>query len=148
MVDSLKFLKGTTIDCSTDLYWRIIATGDKAIPFLIEKLNDTHPTNFKSGCKKTNLNVAEVAYAALTHIMYMPMYVMTHIQFDVIRDGCWSFYECFYNDINKIAFQKMVRDWYAKEKKNYRLKRIPKSEFNDCYKKFKIKKYLIWKGKF
>jgi hypothetical protein len=41
MVDSLQYLKVDTLDCSADLYWRIIAKGDKAIPFLIEKLTDT-----------------------------------------------------------------------------------------------------------
>ena len=68
MVDSLQFLKATSLDCEADLFWRIIAKSDKAIPFLINKLNDTTETNISYKCKATKLNVGEVAYFALQEI--------------------------------------------------------------------------------
>lgn len=144
MVDSLQYLKADTLDCSADLYWRIIGKGDKAIPYLINKLTDTSSTNIKSPCKKSNLNVGEISYSAMTEIAYFPMYLMTHIQFDVIHNDCWNFYDYFYKDENKKEFQKMVQDWYLKEKKNYKVKTISKKKLSDCQKKYKITKYYDW----
>jgi hypothetical protein len=46
LVDSLQYMQSDTLDCSADIYWRIIAQGDKAIRYLIEKLTDT-----KSKCR-------------------------------------------------------------------------------------------------
>lgn len=146
MVDSLKYLKVNSLDCSAGLYWQIIAKGDNAIPFLIDKLTDTNSTNIKSSCKTTKLNVAEISYEALTEIAEFPMYVMTHIQFDVIHNGCWSFYNYLYNDGNKKEFQKLVREWYLKEKKHYKAKTISKKKLTACQKKFKITKYYEWKN--
>src|SRR5690606_1863821 len=112
MVDSLQYLKADTLDCSADLYWRIIANGDKAIPLLIDKLTDTSSTNINSHCKKARLNVSEISYEALTEIAYFPMYLVTHMQFDIIHNDCWNFYNYFYKNENKKEFQKMVKDWY------------------------------------
>ena len=67
MIDSLKYLKSDSLDCSADLYWRIIAKGNDVIPFLIDKLTDTTSTNIKSDCKKIKLNVVEVSYEALSN---------------------------------------------------------------------------------
>jgi hypothetical protein len=72
MVDSLQYLKVDTLDCNASLYWRIVAKGDKAIPFLIDKLNDTTPTKISNSCKATKLNVGEVSYFALQQIAFFP----------------------------------------------------------------------------
>ena len=55
MVDSLKYLKADTLDCKADLFWRIVAKGEKVIPFLINKLTDTTPTNVRFRCKNDRL---------------------------------------------------------------------------------------------
>jgi hypothetical protein len=144
MVDSLQYLNPHTLNCSADLYWRIIAKGDKVIPFLIDKLTDITSTSISSPCKKTKLNVAEISYEALTEIAYFPMYLMTGIQFDIIHNDCWNFYDYFYKNENKKEFQKMVQDWYLKEKKNYKVKFISKKKLSDCKKKYKITKYYDW----
>lgn len=144
MVDSLHYLKANSLNCSADLYWRIISKGEKAIPFLIAKLTDTSSTNINSACKRTKLNVAEISYEALTEIAYFPMYLMTHIQFDVIHNECWNFYDYFYKDENKKQFQKMVNDWYTKEKKNYKAKTISKKKLSDCQRKYNITRYYDW----
>ena len=147
MVDSLRFINADTLNCKADLYWRIIAKGKVAIPFLIEKLADTTPTNIKYHCKKARLNVAEVAHFALTQIAEFPAYVVTKIQFDIFNNaGCWIFYDYLFNNANKAAYKKSVQDWYAKQKENYRLKRISIKYQTGCQKLFGIKAYYRWKG--
>ncbi|MCE3282840.1 MAG: hypothetical protein K0Q66_1577, partial [Chitinophagaceae bacterium] len=130
---------------SAYLYLRIIANRYKSSPLLIEKLNDTNSTNIKSPCKTTRLNVAEVSYAALDEISSLPIFLITRIQFDVIHNECWNFYDYFYNNKNKKEFQRMVRDWYSKEKNNYKPKTISKKKQTDCQRKYKITKYWDWK---
>ncbi len=92
LVDSLQYLKSGTLDCNATLYWKIISNGEKAIPFLIDKLSDTTQTNVSQSCETTKLNVGEIAYFALQQIAFFPPFVITHTQFDVIYgNGCWSF---------------------------------------------------------
>jgi hypothetical protein len=131
MVDSLQYLKVDTLDCSADLYWRIIAKGDKAIPFLIEKLTDTTQTNIKYHCKIARVNVGEVAQFALTQIAYFPAFLITKLQFDVIvidetGEGCWSFYDFFFINSNKARYQKDIREWYKGKSQNTKRKRFQK----------------------
>lgn len=149
MVDSLQYLKSDTLDCKADLYWRIVATGDKAIPFLIEKLTDTTQTKIKFHCKKTRLNVGEVAQFALTQIAYFPAFLVTKMQFDLIiidqtGEGCWSFYDFFFINSNKPRYQKDIKDWYDKEKPKYKVENISKTEQTFCQKQYGIKKYYRW----
>jgi len=145
MVDSLQFLKTDTFNCNADLFWRIIAKKDKAIPYLIDKLTDTTQTNIKFLCKKTKLNVGEVAYFALQKIAYFPAFDVTHIQFDVFElNGCWCFFQFFFDNSNKYRYQKCVREWYAKERGNYKVKYISNKDLTDCQKKYKINEYLDW----
>jgi hypothetical protein len=88
MVDSLSrvpFLYSDTLDCNANLYWRIVARGEEAIPYLIAKLTDTLPTNIKFHCKKGRLNVGEVSYFAIHEIGYFPMFLVTQMQFDLFE---------------------------------------------------------------
>lgn len=149
MVDSLKYLKVDTLDCSADLYWRIVAKGDKAIPFLIEKLTDTTQTKVRFHCKKTRLNVGEVSQFALTQIADFPAFLVTKIQFDVIviddtNEGCWSFHDFLFINANKPRYQKNVRDWYEKQRLKYRVEKISKVKQTECQKQFGVDKYYRW----
>jgi hypothetical protein len=145
MVDSLQFLKADTLDCKADLYWRIIAKGEKAIPFLINKLNDTTETSISHHCKATKLNVGEVSYFALGHIAFFPTYVITHIQFDVFYgNGCWSFFDYFFNNSNKRQYQDLVQRWYDANKTKFKKQRISKTNQTSCQKQFNINTYLKW----
>lgn len=149
MVDSLQFLKSDTLDCSADLYWRIIAKGDKAIPFLIDKLIDTTKTSVKYHCKKTTLNVGEIAQFALTQIADFPAFLITKMQFDAIiiddtHEGCWSFYDFLFINSNKPRYQINVRDWYDKEKSKYRKQKIPSLKQTVCQKQYGIDTYYLW----
>lgn len=149
MVDSLRYLKADTLDCSAILYWRIIAKGDKAIPFLIDKLTDTTQTKVRYHCKKTRLNVGEVAHFALIQIAEFPAYVVTKIQFDVFvmhKNGhaCWSFYDFLFINANKQRYQNDVRYWYDTEWPNYKLKKISPKKQTWCQKRYGINKFYKW----
>ncbi len=149
MVDSLQYLKADTLNCSADLYWRIVAKGDKAIPFLIDKLTDTTGTNIKYHCKKTRLNVGEVAQFALTQIGYFPAFLITKLQFDVIiideiGEGCWSFYDFFFINSNKVRYQRDIKKWYEKQKSKYKAEKISKTKQTECQKRFGIDTYYRW----
>jgi hypothetical protein len=150
MVDSLQFIKTDTFNCNADIYWRIVAEGQKAIPFLIDKLTDTTQTKIKYHCKKTSLNVGEVAHFALTEIANFPAFLVTHIQFDVITidertgKGCWSFYDFLFINSNKPRYQKSVREWYIKERAKYKVENISKTKQTECQKQYGINTYYQW----
>src|SRR6185312_8553969 len=144
MVDSLQYLKADTLDCRATLYWEIISQGEKAIPFLINQLNDTTLTNISHSCKTTKLNVGEVAYFALQQIAFFPAFVITHIQFDVIySNGCWSFFDYFFDNKNKRDYQNLVRQWYGNNKAKFKVQKISQKKLTACQKQFHIDKYLI-----
>ena len=149
MVDILNYLKADTLDCSADLYWRIIGQGDKAIPFLIEKLTDTTQTRVKYHCKKTRLDVGEVSQFALTEIAEFPTFLVTKMQFDVIKpdetgQGCWSFYDFLFINSNKVRYQKDIRNWYDQEKLKYKAEKISKKKSNACQIQYGIDTYYRW----
>jgi len=149
MVDSLQYLKADTLNCTADLFWRIISKGDKAIPFLIDKLTDTTQTRIKFHCKKTNLNVGEVAQFALTEIASFPAFLVTKLQFDYIiidenGEGCWSFYDFLFINSNKPRYQKDVRNWYEKQRSKYKAEKISKKKQTECQKQYGIDTYYRW----
>lgn len=150
MVDSLQYLNVDTLDCKADLYWRIISKGDKAIPFLIDKLTDTTQTSVKYHCKKTRLNVGEVAHFTLAQIADFPAFLVTKIQFDLIQidetgEGCWNFYDFLFINANKLRYQNDVRNWYNKEYSKYKAENIPKKKQTACQNQYGIDKFYRWK---
>jgi hypothetical protein len=150
MVDSLQYLNADTLDCKAALYWRIVAKGDKAIPFLIDKLTDTTATKIKYHCKKTSLNVGEVAHFALKQIADFPAFLVTKMQFDLIAidntgEGCWSFYDFLFIDANKPRYQKDVRNWYANQHSKYKPKKISRKKQTACQKQYGIDRFYRWK---
>lgn len=136
LVSKLNQMKTDTLDCTADIYWKIIKRGKASIPFLIERLTDSTKTNIYNNCKKDKLTIGEVAYFALEEIAEFPALIVTQIQFDVISNGCWNFYDYFFNQKNKIEYQKMVRKFYKENKFIYT--KYNDSELNSCQIKYKI----------
>lgn len=136
LISQLSEMKATKLDCSADVYWKIVKRGKESIPVLIESLTDTTMTSIYDNCKKSNLNIGEVSYFALQEIAEFPTFIVTQIQFDVFSGGCWSFYDYLYDNKNKPKYQKMVQAFYQTNK--YRYEEFKKSEQTDCYKKYKI----------
>ncbi|MBP6720978.1 MAG: hypothetical protein KA239_01555 [Bacteroidia bacterium] len=137
-------MKAENLDCSADIYWRIIQRGQASIPLLIESLTDTTMTPVYDPCKKGNLNVGEIAYFALAELAEFPAYAVTQIQFDVIdKNGCWSFFDFLFENHNKKEYQKKVMEFYASNK--FVFHSFDASELNACRKKYHITGKLQWK---
>ena len=146
LVDSLGLISENHLDCSSRIYWQVVAKGKLAIPILIDKLNDTTKTNVSFSCKNAALNVGEVAYLALNEIAELPIFVITQKQFDVVENGCWNFYKYLFDNKNKPHFQELVRNWYSINQSNFEMKRIPVNTLSNCQIQYKISSRMIWKG--
>ncbi len=149
MIDSLQFSRADTFNCKAEIYWRIVSQGKEAIPLLIDKLTDTSLTNFRFHCKKTKLNVGEVAHFLLNEIAYFPAFLVTKIQFDTFEldetgQLCWSFYNFLFINSNKPRYQKSVREWYDQEKAKYKAIKISNKDQTECQKQFRIDTYYRW----
>jgi hypothetical protein len=150
MVDSLRGLTADTLDGRAGLYWRIIAQGPRAIPYLMDRLIDVTPTRVRFHCKKTTLNVGEVAYFALEEIASFPAFLVTHQQFDLIEidetgDGCWSFLDYLFVNANKPEYQRKVKEWYAINRTHYKAIMIPAKDRTACKRQYHITTYYKWK---
>lgn len=138
LISQLATMKADTLDCSAEIYWKIIKAGEVSIPFLIESLTDTTMTNIYNKCKQSNLNVGEVSFFALGEIADFPAYLVTNMRFDELYPaGCWSFYDYIFSNGNKKNYQQMVKEFYAKS--TYMSKGYDESELSDCHKFYDIK---------
>lgn len=146
LISQLAKMTSDTLDCSAEVYWRIIQRGKKSIPLLIESLTDTTMTNIYNHCKKGRLNIGEVSYFALGEIADFPAAAVTHMQFDVFDNGCWIFYEYFFDNKNKPKYQKLVETFY--QTNQYTFEKFNKTELNDCYKKYKITGRYKWREQY
>src|SRR5262249_20820482 len=106
--------------------------------------SDTVVTNIRWHCKKGKLNVAEIACFALDEIIFFPRAVITKMQFDLIIDGCWTFYDYFFENKNKAGFQKTLKEWYSLNAKKYRPITIPGNKLSTCKLKYNINIYYDW----
>ncbi len=136
LILKLPEMNNDTLDCEADIYWKIIKRGKASIPFLIESITDTTLTNIYDYCKKGKLTVGEVSYFALNEIAEFPEFSVTHIQFDVVENGCWNFFDYLFNTKNKPEFQKMVRSFYHSN--TYEYYEFKQTELTECYKKYGI----------
>ncbi|MEL6562422.1 MAG: hypothetical protein AAFQ94_29905 [Bacteroidota bacterium] len=149
LIAELANMKTDTLDCSADIYWKIVGKGKSYIPKLIKSLTDTTPTNVIHGCKNEKLNIGELSYFALEEIGDFPASVVTQIQFDVasIKNGwsCWNFYDYLFDNRNKKEYQDKVKNFY--EKSQFEYVEFPEYSITDCIKQFKIKGRYKWQDK-
>jgi hypothetical protein len=147
LISQLAFMKTDSLDCSADVFWKIVSKGKAYIPKLIESLTDTTMTNIYHGCKTQKLNIGELSYFALEEIGDFPAFVVTQIQFDVIsiQNGwsCWSFYDYLFNNKNKVEYQNKVKDFYGKSQ--FEFVKYQDSSITDCMRKHSITGRYEWK---
>ena len=136
-VDSLKYLKQPGLVCNP-IYWRVVATGKDAIPFLIDKLDDTTHIQTSLTCKTTNVKLGDICFKALTEIFNIPLFYVTHQQFDYFdQNGCQQGVFT-YLDNNRQKFKSQILAYYMKYKTKLKYIRYDKNYKNDCKKKYKI----------
>lgn len=139
-IDSLQFLKAQPFPCNS-VYWRIVANGKDAIPFLIDKLDDTTATTTSLTCKKTNVKLGDICYESLTDIFSIPLFYVTHQQFDFFDNyGCLEGVLA-YLDNNRQRFKAQIQAYYIKYKTDLKFVRYRKDYKDECKKENKILGY-------
>jgi len=136
-IDSLQYLKQEPFSCNS-VYWRVVAIGKNAIPFLIDKLDDTTKTQISLTCKRTNVKFGDICFEALTEIINIPLFYVTNRQFDFIDQyGCQ--HGVFkYLDNNRQQFKSQILDYYNKYKEELKFLKYDKEYKNECKRKNKI----------
>ncbi|WP_445749328.1 hypothetical protein [Polaribacter sp.] len=118
--------------CGDELFWNTVKLKEKAIPFLIEKLNDSTKTKAEVVLFGKNYSVADIAYVALEEIIHgIPTFELLGTEFD--QDDCgyceyWNFLRKDYQ--NRLNFKVAVKNWYNKNKS--KLVWISNNEFSSC----------------
>lgn len=136
-VDSLKYVRQNTFDCNS-VTWRIIANKKVAIPFLIDKLDDTTHTAAKDKCKKTNFRVGDLAYLTLTKILPLPFSTITGVQLDPKADACQlALFE--YIENNRQKFKEQVQAYYDKKSEGLKWVPIHSNHLTPCQRKNNVK---------
>ena len=142
-VDSLQYCGADFLDCSS-VIWRIIAHEKKAIPYLLSKLNNTTPTKAHFNCKLKNLRVGDLAFMTLDRIIGLPIYAITHQQFDLIEDDCQvGVYD--YIEDNRTKFSNQVKHWVRSDLKRYVWIAYEQNEVSECEKRNKITGRFYWR---
>jgi len=139
-IDSLKKFNGDIFDCNS-IYWRVVALGKEAIPFLITAISDTSRTNTKLPCKKKNVRTGDICYAALTEIFNIPLFYVTNIQFDVIDEHGCDLGVFDYLDRERLKFKGQIEGYYNKYKHNLKLRKYVGLTKSDCKQKNKLPGY-------
>ncbi len=121
-----------SIGCGDKLFWNIVKLKEKAIPFLLDKLNDSTMTEINVPLFNYNYAVADISYVALEEIIHgIPTFKLLGIEFD--KEGCgycsyWQHLNKNYQ--NRQNFRIAVRYWYEKNKNN--LVWVENNEFTSC----------------
>lgn len=135
-VDSLKFVKEMpyicqdfievnkrhpfTIGCGDEQFWNAVRLNRNGIELLIDKLDDSTPTNASVPLFGCDYTVADVAYTALQEIIHnIPTFDLLGVPFDQEGCGYCSYWQHLNKDFsNRQKFKQAVKSWYHKNKDN------------------------------
>lgn len=119
-------------DCNS-VFWKIIASKEDAIPYLIDKMGDTTTTFAQYKCKTGYLKTGDIAYLALEHIIPLPFFSVTGMQMCIYENGCQSgVFE--YIEKNREQFRIQVNGWYNKNKRKLKWVKVDVQNLNPCEK--------------
>ena len=120
------------VGCGDKTFWNIVKQKEKAIPFLLNKLNETTMTKAIVPNFGYNYRVADIAYTALSEIVHgIPTFKLLGIEFD--KEGCG--YCAYWENLNenyqhRIDFRLATQNWY-KSNKN-KLVWVVSDSFSSC----------------
>ncbi len=106
-IDSLQYIE-KDIFIKNSIVWRIINQKEKAIPYLIDKLDDTTLTNGQYKFFKSNLVVGDIALLILSRITILPYHEITGMQI------CTPTRQSSFNYIskNRAKFKLQIKNYY------------------------------------
>ena len=121
-----------SIGCGDKVFWNVVKQKKKAIPFLLEKLNDSTMTVANVPNFGYNYSVADIAYVALEEIIHdIPTFELLGVEFD--QEGCgycsyWQHLNKNYQ--NRKNFKIAIQNWYDSNKD--KLVWVENNEFSSC----------------
>lgn len=121
-----------SVGCGDKVFWNVVKQKDRAIPFLLEKLNDSTMSEANVPNFSYNYSVSDIAYVALEEIIHgIPTFELLGVEFD--KEGCGY---CSYwqhlneNYQNRKNFKIAVQNWYNFNKD--KLIWMENNEFSSC----------------
>jgi len=127
LVDSLCFIENlphclvqkTQVLDSNALYWRIVRLKDKAIPYLIEHIDDTTTTTVTIQYFGGNYTLGDIAYEVLKEIIKdIPTFEILGIPYDSTGCGYCSYWQHLNDLSNRKKFKIALQKWYYKNQEN------------------------------
>lgn len=139
-VDSLQYVQnmpylcggGYINGCASQVYWDVIILKDTAIPYLIDKLNDSTTTYASVSLFGIYYTTADIAYWALQEIIHgIPTLQLMGLKPDATSCNFCAYWDHLRKDYrNRIRFQKAVRKWYKKNKQH--MIWVVSNKFENC----------------
>lgn len=124
LVDQLKFVTdvpyicrdtvyGKSVGCGDSLFWKIVMQKRDAIPFLMDKLDDTTQTIVPVPNFGGNYTVADIAYVAMREIIdNIPTFWLLGLGENSYAYGTMEYWEYIRADIrHRRKFQREIRKW-------------------------------------
>jgi hypothetical protein len=125
LVDNLKFVKdipsicrdsvyfNETLGCGDRIFWRVVQEKKAAIPFLMDKLDDTTQTIVPVPFFGGYYTVADVAYVVMQEIIAdIPTFQLLGVSFDEEGCGYCAYWNYLREDFShRKHFQREVRQW-------------------------------------
>ena len=110
-----------------------------AIPYLIDKISDTTETTIQITCITYKLKNGDVAFELLKEIIFIPMYAVSHQQWDLLY-GCDSLCDyMYYLSHDRLKFQTELKTFFESQNGKIWLrlfyKKLSKTERADLMKK-------------
>lgn len=102
--------------CGSPLFWRIVQEGEAAIPFLVEKLDDTTPTHATIPNFGGKYTVADVSMVALEEIVAdLPYKQLVHVAPSKVCGECswWSYVRASLQ--NRRTVKNRLQAWLASQ---------------------------------
>jgi len=103
------------------LFWVVVKEGMTAVPYLIDKLDDTTMTEASVANFGGNYTVADIAYEAILIIIQgLPTLEFAEDPLNPEpRDGYWGYWNYTRRSYeNRVKFKNRVNEWYTKNKGN------------------------------
>jgi hypothetical protein len=136
-------IKTKKLDVSAGSFWKVVAAGKNAIPFLLDLVDDQTKSTVLNTCGNEKLKVGELAYIALLEIADFPEDLFFTSNKKSMLNACGSYNESFIDANTTRPFKKALFEYYEKNEVNFEL--VPLAE-TDQYRSYK-KKYGI-RGKY
>ena len=101
----------------------IVSYDTVAIPYLINKLNDTTLTEIYNSCSKNNFKIGDIAFLLINDIEQIPYSTVTNTQWCLVGQ-CGKLPDYFFNylELNRLEFQLKYRKYYYSIKRQEFLK--------------------------